>query len=118
VFATVIGTAFTLLTKYVGDAPLLSGCGVCDSDRRPCSDSVANVWRAVRLRKDSIPVAFTRLAPFVILNVMAGLWATFSPTDIFTVYPRMFLWMLGLLNSKLVVRGAASKLCLGNASLV
>lgn len=74
-------------------------------------DSVANVWRAVRLRKDSIPVAFTRLAPFVILNVMAGLWATFSPSDIFTTYPRMFLWMLGLLNSKLVVRDALCSSC-------
>lgn len=55
------------------------------------------------MRKDSIIVAFTRLAPFIIVNVMALVWALYSPTDIFVTYPRLFLWMLGLLNSKLVV---------------
>lgn len=66
--------------------------------------SVVNVVKAVHVRKDSIIVAFTRLAPFIIVNVMALLWALYSPTDIFVTYPRLFLWMLGLLNSKLVVR--------------
>lgn len=63
-----------------------------------------NVLHAVRLRKDSILVALTRLAPFFILNSLAALWVVFSPSDIFAQYPRLFLWMIGLLNSKLVVR--------------
>lgn len=63
-----------------------------------------NVFHAVRLRKDSMVVALTRLAPFCIINVLGVLWAIFSPSDIFAQYPRTFLWMLGLLNSKLVVR--------------
>jgi ethanolaminephosphotransferase len=58
----------------------------------------------VRLNQDSVLVAFTRLLPFFILNVLAVLWALYSPSDIFSTHPRMFLWMLGLLNSKLVVR--------------
>lgn len=66
--------------------------------------SAVNVFHAVRLRKDSMVVALTRLAPFWIINLLGVAWAIFSPSDILTQYPRMFLWMLGLLNSKLVVR--------------
>lgn len=68
------------------------------------NNSVVNVVHAVRVRKDSMFVAITRLAPFILVNVLLVLWATFSPTGIFVQYPRLFLWMLGLLNSKLVVR--------------
>lgn len=63
-----------------------------------------NVLHAVRVRHDSLIVAVTRLAPFVIVNALGVLWATFSPSNIFAQYPRMFLWMAGLINSKLVVR--------------
>ena len=68
--------------------------------------SAKNVVQAVRLRRDSIVVAFTRLLPFVLLNAIAAFWALTSPSDIFAAYPRLFFWTLGFLNSKLVVRRA------------
>ncbi|KAI9911261.1 hypothetical protein PsorP6_009449 [Peronosclerospora sorghi] len=73
--------------------------------------SVRNVVRAVRLNHDSILVALTRLLPFVILNALAGLWALYSPSDIFSTHPRLFLWMVGLLNSKLVLHLMLAHLC-------
>ncbi|RLN65069.1 hypothetical protein BBP00_00003079 [Phytophthora kernoviae] len=72
---------------------------------------VKNTLHAVRLNEDSVLVAFTRLLPFIILNSMAGLWALFSPSDIFSTHPRLFLWMLGLLNSKLVLHLMLAHLC-------
>ncbi|ETI33818.1 hypothetical protein L914_18778 [Phytophthora nicotianae] len=73
--------------------------------------NVRNALHAVRLNQDSVLVAFTRLLPFVILNTLAGLWALYSPSDIFSTHPRMFLWMLGLLNSKLVLHLMLAHLC-------
>ncbi|CAI5713617.1 unnamed protein product [Hyaloperonospora brassicae] len=73
--------------------------------------NVKNVLKAVRLNEDSILVAFTRLLPFITLNALAGLWALFSPSDIFSTHPRTFLWMLGLLNSKLVLHLMLAHLC-------
>ncbi|KAF1328624.1 Cdp-alcohol phosphatidyltransferase, partial [Globisporangium splendens] len=70
-----------------------------------------NVLHAVRLANDSILVALTRLTPFFILNSLAALWVMFSPSDIFSLYPRMFLWMIGLLNSKLVLHLMLAHLC-------
>uniref|UniRef100_K3WTS5 CDP-alcohol phosphatidyltransferase n=1 Tax=Globisporangium ultimum (strain ATCC 200006 / CBS 805.95 / DAOM BR144) TaxID=431595 RepID=K3WTS5_GLOUD len=70
-----------------------------------------NVLHAVRLANDSILVALTRLTPFFILNSLAALWVVFSPSDIFSQYPRMFLWMIGLLNSKLVLHLMLAHLC-------
>lgn len=75
------------------------------------SVNTINVIHAVRLRRDSILVAFTRLTPFYIVNIMAAAWAVLSPSDIFTAYPRLFLWMLGLLNSKLVLHLMLAHLC-------
>ncbi len=51
-------------------------------------------------------VAYTRLLPFAVLNGLAILWAIYSPSDIMKQHPRLFLWTIGLLNSKLVVRYA------------
>lgn len=73
--------------------------------------NVRNALYAVRLNQDSVFVALTRLLPFVILNTLAGLWALYSPSDIFSQQPRMFLWMLGLLNSKLVLHLMLAHLC-------
>ncbi|TDH68473.1 hypothetical protein CCR75_001427 [Bremia lactucae] len=72
---------------------------------------INNTVQAVRLNQDSVLVAFTRLLPFVVLNTLAGLWALYSPSDIFSTHPRMFLWMLGLLNSKLVLHLMLAHLC-------
>ncbi|CEG39698.1 cdpalcohol phosphatidyltransferase [Plasmopara halstedii] len=87
VIVTMIGSCFTLMIN------------------------VRNTMHAVRLNQDSVLVAFTRLLPFVILNALAGFWALFSPSDIFSQHPRMFLWMLGLLNSKLVLHLMLAHLC-------
>ncbi|CAH0488746.1 unnamed protein product [Peronospora farinosa] len=73
--------------------------------------NVRNTLQAVRLNQDSVLVAFTRLLPFIFLNTLAGLWALYSPSDIFSTHPRMFLWMLGLLNSKLVLHLMLAHLC-------
>uniref|UniRef100_A0AAV1UPU4 CDP-alcohol phosphatidyltransferase n=1 Tax=Peronospora matthiolae TaxID=2874970 RepID=A0AAV1UPU4_9STRA len=73
--------------------------------------NVRNVLKAVHLNQDSVLVAFTRLLPFIIINALAGLWALYSPSDIFLTHPRMFLWMLGLLNSKLVLHLMLAHLC-------
>ncbi|TMW65115.1 hypothetical protein Poli38472_009282 [Pythium oligandrum] len=73
--------------------------------------NAVNVYHAVRLRSDSLIVALTRLTPFFILNSMAAAWALLSPSDIFSTYPRLFLWMLGLLNSKLVLHLMLAHLC-------
>ncbi|GAB9462761.1 hypothetical protein Gpo141_00000245 [Globisporangium polare] len=73
--------------------------------------NAVNVFHAVRLRKDSMIVALTRLAPFCIINLLGVAWAIFSPSDIFAQYPRTFLWMLGLLNSKLVLHLMLAHLC-------
>ncbi|CAH0475531.1 unnamed protein product [Peronospora belbahrii] len=73
--------------------------------------NMRNALHAVRLNQDSVLVAFTRLLPFVVLNTLAGLWALYSPSDIFSTHPRMFLWMLGLLNSKLVLHLMLAHLC-------
>ncbi|RLN97147.1 hypothetical protein BBJ28_00007853 [Nothophytophthora sp. Chile5] len=107
VIVTVVSTFFTLVVKYVAIcycAPLVVDLPepfthVCLA---VCMLSVVNALHAVRLRKDSVLVAFTRLVPFLSLNTLAGLWAIFSPADIFSTHPRLFLWMLGLLNSKLL----------------
>jgi ethanolaminephosphotransferase len=70
-----------------------------------------NVYKAVRLNTDSLMVALTRTSPFFALNTMAGIWGLYSPSGIFQVYPRTFLWMLGLLNSKLVLHLMLAHLC-------
>nr|CCA25449.1 CDPalcohol phosphatidyltransferase putative [Albugo laibachii Nc14] len=70
-----------------------------------------NVLHAVQSRNDSILVAITRLGPFIITNGMGVLWALFSPSKIFEHYPRLFLWMLGLLSNKLVLHLMLAHLC-------
>ncbi|GLD99572.1 hypothetical protein PINS_up008298 [Pythium insidiosum] len=70
-----------------------------------------NVFHAVQARRDSLAVAMTRTTPFFILNGLAAAWGLLSPSNIFAAYPRMFLWMLGLLNSKLVLHLMLAHLC-------
>lgn len=56
-------------------------------------------------------VAITRLFPFILLNGLAFGWALYSPLDIFQRHPRIFLWTLGMLNSKLVLHLMLAHLC-------
>eukprot|EP00735_Rhodelphis_limneticus_P007773 TRINITY_DN20405_c0_g1::TRINITY_DN20405_c0_g1_i1::g.8465::m.8465 TRINITY_DN20405_c0_g1::TRINITY_DN20405_c0_g1_i1::g.8465 ORF type:complete len:346 (-),score=99.84,sp/O82567/AAPT1_ARATH/34.45/2e-55,CDP-OH_P_transf/PF01066.16/1.8e-19,CDP-OH_P_transf/PF01066.16/4.6e+03,CDP-OH_P_transf/PF01066.16/3.5e+03 TRINITY_DN20405_c0_g1_i1:154-1191(-) len=64
-----------------------------------------------KLRKDSYPQALSRLLPFVALNVLAGMWLHFSPTDIMALHPRLVCWTLGLLFAKLVTHLMLAHLC-------
>jgi len=56
-------------------------------------------------------VAFTRLLPFVCLYSLASVWIIFSPQDIMKTHPRIVLWTIGLLFSKLVTHLMISHLC-------
>jgi ethanolaminephosphotransferase len=76
-----------------------------------CITSIWNVALAVHKQRLSILVAFTRLMPFLFLNCLALLWAQLSPTNILASHPRIYLWTIGLLNSKLVLHLMLAHLC-------
>ena len=66
---------------------------------------------AVRQYDDRMTVAVTRLLPFLILDALALAWVYWSPTDILALHPRLFVWTLGLLHSKLVLHLMLAHLC-------
>ncbi|KDO22507.1 hypothetical protein SPRG_11691 [Saprolegnia parasitica CBS 223.65] len=73
--------------------------------------NLINVIKTVHAQKGSFLIALTRLTPFAILNGLALLWAILSPANIKAIHPRMFLWTIGLLNSKLVLHLMLAHLC-------
>jgi len=67
--------------------------------------------KAEHLGEVTLWVAFTRLLPFVLLYSLATLWISFSPQDIMKTHPRIVLWTIGLLFTKLVTHLMISHLC-------
>ncbi|RHY45391.1 hypothetical protein DYB34_012065 [Aphanomyces astaci] len=73
--------------------------------------NVVNVSQTVRKQRISVAVAMTRLIPFALFNGLAIIWALYSPSDILSHHPRLFLWTAGLLNSKLLLHLMLAHLC-------
>ena len=74
--------------------------------------NVFNVIMAVKADpKFSLPVALTRMFPLLLIIAMSTLWVYFSPSNIMQNHPRLVLWALALLFSKLVTQLMIAHLC-------
>lgn len=82
--------------------------------------NAANVYEAVRANKAKVHggagkfkyrVAFSRMIPFYLVVLFSFLWVLWSPTDIMSRHPRIVLWALGSLFSKLVTQLMLSHVC-------
>ena len=63
-----------------------------------------------QLEAGTSPVALSRIIPLLAMLSTAVVWAYFSPTDILSRHPRIFMWTLGLLLCKLVMTMMVSHL--------
>lgn len=92
-----------------------------------CLGNVYQVYRAIRRTPQSewearrppgsfqrrFPFlhALTRLAPLVVLTLMANIWFLTSQENVFRRHPRIFCWTVGLLYTKLVIHLMLAHLC-------
>ena len=51
------------------------------------------------------------MTPFLLIIGMALAWVVYSPSDIMALHPRLVLWALALLFSKLVTQLMIAHLC-------
>ena len=56
-------------------------------------------------------IAATRAIPFFVMVAAAWLWAVYSPSDVVSRNPRLFLWVLGLVLCKQVMTMMVAHLC-------
>ncbi|KAI4357915.1 hypothetical protein L6164_001831 [Bauhinia variegata] len=75
------------------------------------SFNVHNVYKVVRARKGSMPLALAMLYPFIVLVGGVFVWDYLSPSDIMRNYPHLVIIGTGLAFGFLVGRMILSHLC-------
>ncbi|CAH9128873.1 unnamed protein product [Cuscuta epithymum] len=75
------------------------------------SFNVQNVYKVVKARKGSMPVALAMLYPFAVLVGGVLLWEYISPSGLIRNYPHLFIVGTGLAFGFLVGRMIVSHLC-------
>eukprot|EP01060_Flectonema_neradi_P030603 TRINITY_DN448_c0_g1_i2.p1 TRINITY_DN448_c0_g1~~TRINITY_DN448_c0_g1_i2.p1 ORF type:complete len:423 (+),score=64.07 TRINITY_DN448_c0_g1_i2:249-1517(+) len=73
-------------------------------------DENQSKYTTSQLEAGTSPVALSRVVPMIAMLGTAGVWAYFSPTDILSRHPRIYMWTLGLLLCKLVMTMMVSHL--------
>lgn len=77
--------------------------------------NILNVIKAVKLDAEdknfSLPVALTRMTPFIVFVSLALGWVIHSPNNIMQKHPQLVIWSIALLWSKLVTQLMVAHLC-------
>ena len=73
--------------------------------------NVVNVYKVVKSRNGSMPLALAMLYPFIVLVGCVLLWDYLSPTEIMTNYPHLVVIGTGLIFGYLVGRMILAHLC-------
>jgi len=62
-------------------------------------------------RVNNLLTAFSRLTPFVLMGAASAVWVYFSPSQIFLLHPRIFIFMSDFLFCILVTKLIVANLC-------